>query len=258
MSDKEYFGSYFTGLFEAVGSISIPLGNKKYPHIGLYFKNNNKALVEAIKDRIGHGSIYERKNRDLLSYEIFNKEGILKFIEITRGYYRTPKINRYNDMIEYLNTYKNQKISSSSLNTNSFNEDAWLSGYLESTGTFEIVTKTLSRRYYFDPKFKLIHRKLDQYNNSFEPFLQTLADFLHTPLQETTMNNNQHFLIRIFHSTYYLVNYLNNYPLYGSREYTFDIFKCVYDLWADPELTNTFFRDKTQEEYIQSIETLSS
>lgn len=253
LTDREYFGSYLTGLFETCGSISI----RKHgcPLISLSFHIKNKALVEAIKERIGYGSIYKNRDKNI-SYQIFNKEGLLKFIEMTQKYLRTPKIKEYNNMIEYLNIKKNCNLSLAEIDESSFDTNAWLSGYLEISGSFDILTKTQSNRYYFDPKFTLTHKKIDKNNNSYEPFLQSLAAFLNTPLQEKQDGDKDCFLIRLFHSTYYLVNYLHNYPLFGCREYTFNIFHCVYDLWTNSDLRVKFFEGKTREEYIQSIETL--
>lgn len=53
--DKEYFGAYLTGVFEASGGIYIPKG--KYPKITINFHKNNFALVEAITTE------FKRKDR---------------------------------------------------------------------------------------------------------------------------------------------------------------------------------------------------
>lgn len=99
LTNREYFSSYLTGIFEASGCITTP--NKKWPHIYISFHQNNRALAEALRERIGYGAIYKKSKN--ISYEIFNKEGILKFIEITKDYLRSPKIREYNKMLEYLN-----------------------------------------------------------------------------------------------------------------------------------------------------------
>lgn len=130
MKNKEYFSSYLTGIFEASGCIYIP--KNRYPHIYISFHKNNLALAEAIKDRIGFGKIYEKSKN--LSYEIFNKEGIHKFIELTKDYYRTPKINKFNSMLEYLNANKKCEYSIVKLDESGYETNAWLSRFLESNG----------------------------------------------------------------------------------------------------------------------------
>lgn len=194
-------GFYFTGIFEASGSIYIP--KNRYPHIYISFHKNNLALAElnslpfreaslaeAIKDRIGFGTIYEKKTS--LSYEIFNKEGIFKFIELTKDYYRSPKIHEFNNMLEYLNTNKKCQYSLVKLDERGYETNAWLSGFLESNGGFFI--KKILQKYYDKPDkeiifydyyriiFELSHKKMDTKKQSYIELLSSLAKFFDTHL----------------------------------------------------------------------------
>lgn len=135
MTNREYFSSYLTGLFESIGTISIKKNNR-FPHIYFSFHKDNKLFAEEIQKIIGFGKIYEKKT--VYSYEIFNKDGIIKFIELTQKYFRTPKIYEFNNMLEYLNTKKNYNFNFSEIDLSSFETNAWLSGYLESSGSFTI------------------------------------------------------------------------------------------------------------------------
>lgn len=139
--NREYFSGYLTGLFEAVGTIKIPKNKptsthtdrgsergSRYPKIILSFHKNNKILAEVIKDIIGHGSIYNKRKN--ITYEINNKEGIIKFIELTNNNYRTPKIQEFNNMVKYMNVNLHSNLPLSTIDSSSFDNNAWIVGFL--------------------------------------------------------------------------------------------------------------------------------
>lgn len=260
MSQREHFSSYFTGLFEASGGIYIPKG--KYPKIYINFHKDNLPLANIIRDRIGFGALYEKKTG--LSYEIFNKEGILRFIEITSKYYRTPKIENFNEMINYLNNNKNQSLSLAILDKSPFESNAWLSGYLETSGSFFVC---LSIYEYFvfgtgddcrlneslirQTTFELKHKKDSK--SSYELFLYKLASFFETSLKEKKAFNDPCFTIRFvnYNSVSILINYLNKYPLFGIQYINYCIFKNGYNSSMADVVYKTKTKDtKENKEYI--------
>lgn len=267
MSEKEYFSSYFTGIFEASGGIYIPKG--KYPKITISFHHNNKALANIIKERIGHGAIYEKKNG--LAYEIFNKDGIFRFIEITSQYFRTPKIENFNEMIEYLNNYKNQSLPLSEIDESSFDSNGWLSGYLEINGNFHVsITKSeyfvfgsgddckLNNYLKCKTSFEL-HLKKDG-KILYTPFLKKLANFFEIDLKEKVVYNQVCFSIRFANnnSLFILIKYLNKYHLFGTQYINYCIFENGYNSSMAEVVYKTKSKDtKENKEYIirQILET---
>lgn len=80
-----------------------------------------------------------------------------KFIEITKGHFRSPKIDEFNKMLEYLNTYKKTNFSLSELDKSSYESNAWLSGFLENNGWFSITMK-------YNPTWDEYDKKILFYN----------------------------------------------------------------------------------------------
>lgn len=265
MNDKEYFGSYFTGIFEASGCISI-YNNNRYPKITISFHKNNKVLAEAIRERIGFGSIYEKKNG--YSYEIFNRYGVLRFIEITQKYLRTPKIDNFNNLVQHMNTYRGCTLPLATLNSQGFDSNGWLSGYLEINGSFNVTIFTdgyfrfnsgdCNYRKYLRSRcgFQLTHKKTDKSNNSFEPFMLSLANFLKTELKDKLMYNRNLFILHFVNedSIIVLLNYFDKFPLFGYQYARFIIFEKSFFLQSDISmLRNRIHASDIDEERIKDI-----
>jgi len=98
--------------------------------------------------------------------------------------------------------------------------DAWLSGMIESDGHFSVRT-TMSGKYpKIECKFELSQRKKDQLGYSNEKFLADIAEFLKVSLKNLR-DNTPHPQYRLrtlnLESNLNLVNYLNEYPLFGAK-----------------------------------------
>ena len=211
MINKEYFSSYLTGIFEASGNIVFR--ERRHPYIYIYMNINNKLLLELIKERIGHGNININSPK-ILMYTISTKEGILKFIECTSKYLRTPKIEKYNDMIKFLNLYKKQNLSLAKLDISSYNTNGWLSGYLESNGSFKIDA-TEYKGYSFCPMFTLKHKKIKNKLN-YENLMQSIAEFFNIQLKLISKETDLYIVIR-YGQLDNLFKYLSRFPLFGYK-----------------------------------------
>lgn len=250
ISDKEYIGSYITGLFEAVGCIYIPK-NKRKIKIMLTLNKKNKPLLEIIKNRIGHGYIYEVKNT--CNYEIYNKEGFKKVIEIISPYIRTPKINKINKLIEYLNKYKNCNISLAEIDNSELDKNGWLAGYLENSGSFTIYIRKDKEYIRHSVEFTLTCNSEDKEKNSYKPFMTLLAEYFNTKIIEKTIKGKKFYLVKLqnYKSINKLVEYLKKYPLYSIRYIDFKNFELAYQLNTDVELYRA-----NENNYVQIMETI--
>ena len=54
------------------------------------------------------------------------------------GYLRTPKINKFNDLILWLNDRYNYNIPIYSPDTSDLKDNGWLSGFIDADGGFKI------------------------------------------------------------------------------------------------------------------------
>lgn len=242
MSRKEYFNSYITGVFEASCSISIPIKKNRFPFpvFRFYFHKNNIALLEIIKNKIGHGTVCIRKA--MAVYEITNKEGILNFIEITNKYLRTSKIHKYNEIIEYLKTYKNYNIPMAKIDESPLDSNSWLAGYLETNGSFQTLPNDLKKikkvsQIYCN--FTLNVQEFNKNNLSNESFMLNLASFIEGSMTKIKNLNKKLFSTCITNerSIYILYNYLQKYPLFGIQYLEAHDFFSISHLKYNSELT---------------------
>lgn len=230
LSNKEHLFSYLAGLFEACCSIYTPKENSKNgPKLIFSLGISNESLGQIIKTRLGFGNVYIKKKN--VTYAIANKEGILKVIEIISPYMKTPKINKLNALIEFLNKNKNCNISKVEIDNSDLFSNAWLSGWLETNGSFFLrINEKMTQLHQPLCHFMLSHIKVDKDNNSYEPFLLKLSEKLGVNLLEHNLkssgrkysaelntNKNLFFLIAIIdkNNLLRLLNYLYYFPLYG-------------------------------------------
>jgi hypothetical protein len=109
------------------------------------------------------------------------------------------------------------------LNTNSLEKDAWLTGMIESDGHFSVRTtiSSSSTKYpKIECKFELSQRQIDHLGYSNELFLKGIANFLNVYLKNIRENSAYpQYRLRTtsLNSNLILINYLNEYPLFGSK-----------------------------------------
>ena len=108
---KQYnplFCSYLTGLLEGDGTIIVPKdvrskGKLNYPSIQITFDKRDLPLAVIIQRELGFGSISKTKGVNAYRFTINNFEGLITMVEIMDGYFRTPKIIKFNQLIVFLN-----------------------------------------------------------------------------------------------------------------------------------------------------------
>lgn len=229
------FISYLTGLIEGDGSIIVPKtersskGKLNYPSIKIVFHLKDLPLALLIQKNLGFGSLIRKKGVNAYVLTINDKEGILNLVNLLNGNMRTPKIYSLYNLIDWLNiNNSNLNLTKLPLNNYSLKNDAWLSGFIESEGHFSVRTTQASmiNKYpKIECKFELSQRKKDHLGNSNEVFLTSIAKFLNINLKNTKEPKNTpsasaaQYRLRTtnLESNLTLVNYLNEFPLFGSK-----------------------------------------
>jgi hypothetical protein len=151
---------------------------------------------------------------------------------------RTPKIKNLYNMIDWLNEYKLENdIIKLPLDNSLINSNSWLSGFIDTDGSFNIKGFTNNIKTY--PAFQFyICQKVQhgracsskgdlalaagEYNckgDSFENIMQKISQFLKVSLKWRKINNHPQFTVTTsnYDSNKYLINYLNKYPLFTSK-----------------------------------------
>jgi hypothetical protein len=108
LNDEE-LGYYLAGLIEGDGDIYLPslgkttLNRVLNPRINFTSHINNLFLYATIQSRLGDIGRFQKREGNVLRYIIGDVEGIKKIILLTRNKYRTPKNERFNQLIQFMN-----------------------------------------------------------------------------------------------------------------------------------------------------------
>lgn len=241
-SNNYKFISYLTGLIEGDGSIIVPKcersskGKLNYPSIQIAFHLKDLPLALLIQKNLGCGSLIRKKGLNAYTLFINDEKGVLKLVNLLNGNMKTPKIYSLYKLIDFINNKKNLNLIKLPLNTFSLNKDAWLSGFIDSEGHFSVrTTLNLNGKYpKIECKFELSQRQKDHLGYSNELFLNNIAKFLNVSLKnirENTLHPQYRLRTTNLFSNLILINYLNEYPLFGSKFLDYNNWKEILNLF---------------------------
>ena len=246
--DNNYkFISYLTGLIEGDGTIIVPKtersskGKLNYPSIQIVFHLKDLPLALLIQKNLGFGSLIRKKglNAYVLTVGINDQKGILNLVNLLNGNMKTPKINSLYKLIDWLNNKNsNLNLTKLPLNTDSLKNDAWLSGMIESDGHFSVRTTMTGKYPKIECKFELSQRQKDHLGYSNELFLANIAKILNISLKnirENTPHPQYRLRTMSLETNLILLNYLNEYPLFGSKFLDYNNWKEILNLSNAPK-----------------------
>lgn len=235
------FIHYLTGIIEGDGSIIVPKtdrsskGKLNYPSIQIVFHLKDLPLALLIQKNLGYGSLIRKKGVNVYILCINDQKGILNLVNLLNGNMKTPKINSFYKLIDWLNNKNpNLNLMKLPLNTDSLINSAWLSGIIESFGHFSIRTTMKGKYPKIECKFELSQRQKDHLGYSNELFLANIADFLKVSLKNTRENTaHPQYRLRTMslETNLLLINYLNEYPLFGSKFLDYNDWKEILNLF---------------------------
>jgi len=141
-NNKE-LGFYLAGLIEADGSIIIPRSNSNNtPTISISFHEDDKPLAKKICKILGFGSIELIPLSKAVKIQIRGKYSIINTLTLINGKFRTPKIEKLNSLINYVNENWNndllKPIIIHPIDDSSLNSNSWLSGFSVGDANFYI------------------------------------------------------------------------------------------------------------------------
>ena len=158
------------------------------------------------------------------------------------SYLRTPKLNKFNKLIDILNQKEGLSIYKYSVQLQDFKKDSWLAGFIDSDGTFGIIntkketdelgktttraaTSRASQKRKVACRFRIDQRMYDPITNeSYEPLLKSIALFLGVNITVVKRNTGKEYFnvtAKSRESISIVRNYLNMYPLFSSKYHDF-------------------------------------
>lgn len=188
-------GPYLAGLIESDGSIYVPesgrsvLGKLNYPSIHIYFHTLDTPLAEQLKGLLGQGTISNVKG-ELTTVLSFNTEqGLKDIIDLTNGYYRTPKHDAFTHLLEwYSNLSDAYTLEVKPVDTSDIQSNAWFAGFTEGDGSFDIRTTESSKR--VDVCYELVQSRVDKsLIDKYIPVMESISAFLLAKLSYSAVKN---------------------------------------------------------------------
>jgi LAGLIDADG endonuclease/Cytochrome C and Quinol oxidase polypeptide I len=221
------FSSYLAGLIEGDGTIIVPKtersakGKINYPSIQIVFHLKDLPLALMIQKELKTGSLSRKKGVNAYVLTINNFEGILLLTSIIIGNMRTPKIYALNNLIDWLNfKFEGINIPKKSINDSPLDSNAWFSGFIEADGNFHVRTTTSSKYPRVECKFELSQRQIDHNGRDNLYYLENIANYLFSSVKAIRADKSYpQYRVRTtnLNGNLVLENYLNTFPLFGSK-----------------------------------------
>lgn len=258
INNTNYIGPYLAGLLEGDGHIVFQNKNKlngkiSYPYLAFTFSNKNLPLVNKFLDKFG-GRIRFKNEENAIVWTINKHKELVNLVNLINGYFRTPKISKFNSLIEWLNYNYNYSININPVDQSELNCNGWLTGFLDADGHFKIrytekrideLTKKVLTKARIEVRFVLEQRKVYPYNNeSYKPIMEKIQSFFEIKRELRSSIHNidkSYWIIEVtsLNKLSFLVKYLNSYPLLTCKQNDFeDWLKVYYFMLENKHLTD--------------------
>jgi hypothetical protein len=182
-------------------------------------------------------------------------EGLILLTSLINGNIRTPKIYSLYNLIDWLNLkFKDINIPKKPLNDSPLNSNAWFSGFIEAEGKFSVRTSFNSKYSRVECKFELTQRQNDYNGRNNLSFLELIANFLLSSVKAIRVNKPKpEYRVRTtnLNGNLILENYLNTFPLFGSKYLDYKDWIKVLDIFKSGQ-----FKHKSNIEEINLIKSV--
>lgn len=239
--ENNLFKSYLAGLFEGDGHIWIQrsIDKKRHnPRFCITFSMKNEPLAKKLLDLIDSGFIRYKLQDNACVLVISSVPGLKKILYLINGQLRTPKVDQVYKLIDWLNINHNTNIAKLPLNTNKIENDAWLSGFIDSDGSFSVQHTKLengAKKRKISCRLRIEQRMF--YPITKESYFQVLTDianFLNCSLlvRKQVSTGNEYYTLTASSKTSLsiIINYLNKTPLFSSKFLDYKDWKEIAEL----------------------------
>ena len=243
-------GHYLAGLIESDGSIIVPeISSKNTPTISIAFHIADKPLAQLIIKRLGYGSLEVIKNKKALKLSIRGRYCLIKLVYLINGKFRTPKIEKLEKLIEYINKKwyhnKEQFLISKSLDNSPLDNNSWLAGFTEGDGSFNInitwpdEARIISKYGQIRLTFEIIQTRLDITSfMKYEKIMKEISIFCGSKLEKCKVNRfdrlgyQEGWRARVTNrrGMTTLVKYFDKYSLFSSKYFSYKDWRTVYNM----------------------------
>lgn len=185
----------------------------------------NKPLAKKLLELIGSGFIRYKLQDNACVLTVSSVKGLKKIVKLINGELRTPKIYQLYNLIDWLNKNHNTNIVKLPLKKSPLSEDSWLSGFIDSDGSFSVQHTKLengAKKRKISCRLRIEQRMFDPITNeSYLHILTDIANFLNCSVLTRTQRStgNKYYILTASNrkSLNIILNYVNKYPLYSSK-----------------------------------------
>ena len=220
--------SYLAGLFEGDGYIWISKNltkKKRNPRFCINFGLKNEPLAKKLLGIIEYGHIARRPKDNACVLSVSPVKGLKRIVSLLNGELRTPKINQFYLLIDWLNQNHGLNINKLPIKSSSLSNDSWFAGFVDADGSFSIQhTKkedgALKRK--VSCRLRIEQRMIEPKTNvSYFNIMYEIALFLGcnvlTRRQLSTGNEYYTLAATSRKSITTITNYFGNFPLFSSK-----------------------------------------
>lgn len=219
---------YLAGLFEGDGHIWIQKSTDKKKHnprFCITFGMKNEPLAKKLLELIGSGFIRYKKQDNACVLVISPVVGLKKIVHLLNGELRTPKIYQLHSLIDWLNKNHSTQIIKLPLKDSPMENDGWLSGFIDSDGSFSVQHTKLengAKKRKISCRLRIEQRMFDPVTkDSYSSVLTAVANFFNCNLltRKQIATGNEYYTLSASSrkSLTIILNYLYKYPLYSSK-----------------------------------------
>lgn len=265
---REKWGPYLAGLIEGDGTFYVPL-NLKRPTISIVFHKDDKPLAIYLNNLLNMGNLYEKKGNFLI-WQIHKIGDVYKIVNLTNGFYRTPKYYEFIRLIDWFNRYIDNNINNSlsinwevkgksvnkikylELDKSDLNLNSWLAGFTDADGNFNIqlLNNRIKLQFRLEIR-KVFHKDINYYkdlnnnyinlNLNYYEIIINISKLFNTSLysrnRELSLNGNPLKIYSSYIIAVYNINnlklvkqYFNKYPLLSSKYLNYKDWEKLLDL----------------------------
>ena len=232
------FKEYLAGLFEGDGHIWIQKENQKKKHnprFCITFSLKNEPLAKKLLELIGSGFIRYKTQDKACVLTVSPVIGLKKLVHLINGELRTPKIHQLHKLIEWLNKNHKTNFIKLPLKYTSLSEDGWLSGFIDSDGSFSVQHTKLennAKKRKISCRLRIEQRMLDPITKeSYFKIMTEISNFFNCSLltrkQKSTGNEYYTLTASSKLSLEIIVNYLDKYQLFSSKHLDYKDWKKI-------------------------------
>jgi hypothetical protein len=219
--------SYVAGLFEGDGHISLRKSKTTNKIIsatlGITFNIKELMLCQHLQSKLG-GKIRLKTEYNACDLLFTNRTSLIKIVQLISSHLRSPKIIKFNTLIEYLNKKENVNIKPANLDYSDLSINNWLAGFIDADGSFNIryTTKnSITQKFRIACTLRIEQRMIDPYSNlSYEPLFLKISSFLNTKLRTSIHHKNKtYYLIEASNRSNIkiIIDYFSEFSLYSSK-----------------------------------------